>query len=77
MTNVMQLRANRQHALNAWLSGSDMSDSNDSRFPRWAGDDGRAISMVDFHFWTQSQKDAEAAHFSELDAIYEIEKSKL
>ena len=74
---IEQLRGNRTHALNAWANGSDMKDPNDSRFPRWADDDGRAYSMSDYTFWPQKVKDAEQTEFERLDAIYETEKAAL
>ena len=74
---IVQARANRTHALAAWLGGSDMKDPNDTRFPRWPGDDGRSINMSDFQFWSQDKKDAEAAEFARLDTIYETDKAAL
>tara|TARA_Y100000310_G_scaffold105378_1_gene103843 strand:- start:20720 stop:21007 length:288 start_codon:yes stop_codon:yes gene_type:complete len=77
MTPLEQLRANRQHALNAWINGSDMKDMNDTRFPRFVGDDGRSYRIEEYSFWPQAWKDAEQVEFDRLDAIYEAEKAAL
>lgn len=71
-----QTRANRTHALNAWLGGSDMKDPNDDRFPRWQGDDGRALRLNEYAFWSKVVQDAENAEFARLDTAYEGEKAK-
>jgi hypothetical protein len=71
---VGQMRADRRHALNAWLAGMD---AGDSRYPRWDGDDGRCLRIEEAQFWPKTIKAAEQAEFKRLDAIYEIEKKNL
>ena len=62
-----QARANRRHALNAWLVGGDGN--------RWPGDDGRALSLAEAAFWPPPIAAAETAKFAELDAVYEQVKT--
>ena len=71
-TPIEQLRANRRHALNAWLVGNTPDGS-----PRWAGDDGRVLYMDEYAFWPAAIQTAEAAKFAELDAEYEAAKAAL
>lgn len=42
MTRLRRARADRAHTLTAWLNGGTPDGS-----PRWDGDDGRQLSMVD------------------------------
>ena len=72
MTAIEQLRADRRHALNAWLAGGTPDGS-----PRWPGDDGRVLYLDELAFWPQQIVDAEAARFAELDAAYEAAKAAL
>ena len=71
-TPIEQLRADRRHALNAWLAGGTPDGS-----PRWTGDDGRVLYMDEHAFWPASIQTAEAAKFAELDAEYEAAKAAL
>ena len=67
---IEQLRADRRHALNAWLVNADGN-------PRWPGDDGRILFLDEYPFWPSHIKDAEAATFAALDAVYEAAKAAL
>ena len=71
-TPIEQLRADRRHALNAWLSGATEDGS-----PRWDGDDGRVLRLDEYPFWPASIQTAEAGKFAELDAAYEAAKAAL
>lgn len=63
----IQLRANRDHALNGWLGRSDGG--------RWDGDDGRPLRLAEFQFWPAAIRAAEEAEFARLDAAYETAKA--
>lgn len=84
---LKQLRADRTHALNAWLHGGTLDGS-----PRWSDDDGRILSMADLLRMrldlldplkgTAQQRatwqkiiDAEIAKWAALDAVYEAQKA--
>ena len=86
MTDIRQLRANRRHALQAWLEGNDGA-------ARWKGDDARPLTLTDIQQmrldvadavgtpqdrakW-QAMADAEAARWVELDTAYEAAKAAL
>jgi len=78
-----QLRANRRHAVQGWMSGGDGS-------PRWLGDDGRALSFQDITNMRlallegglaaaeatkyRAMVDAQQAEFESRDAEYEAAK---
>jgi hypothetical protein len=66
---IEQLRANRRHALNAWLHRKDGG--------RWDGDDGRILKLDEFQFWPEHIKQSERDEFNRLDSIYEVEKAAL
>ena len=69
MTTKFQLQANRCNALSGWMDGGDGS-------PRWDGDDGRALKLDEWQFWSDAIKAAEQARFDVLDAEYEAAKAE-
>lgn len=85
MTTKFQLQAERRHAVGGWLDGGDGS-------PRWDGDDGRALSLLDILIMRvvlleggldpaiaakyQTIVAAQQANFDALDSEYEAEKGK-
>ncbi len=66
---LVQLRADRRHALNAWLVRSDGA--------RWPGDDGRVLYLDERFAWLPNVVAAEIAEFERLDAIYNAAKTAL
>lgn len=60
---IAQFRADRRHALNAWLAGG-------ASF-RWPGDDGRHLYLDERFAWPVNTVDAEQAEFDRLDGIYD------
>ena len=75
VTHVLQLRANRRHALAAVMSGANVREGDSP--PRWDGDQGHPMKLEEKAFWTDAQTAWQQTTFEHMDAAYELAKVDL